>query len=47
MITAVAKGKATVTNSFLLTGSTEEEKRFEQETILVDEQSIDTKHRRG
>jgi proteasome lid subunit RPN8/RPN11 len=33
VITAVANGKATVTNSFLLAGATEEEKRFEQETI--------------
>jgi proteasome lid subunit RPN8/RPN11 len=35
VITAVAKGKATVTNSFLLAGKTEEDKRFEQETIDV------------
>ena len=35
VITAVEKGKATVTNSFLLAGTTEEEKRFEQETIDV------------
>jgi hypothetical protein len=31
----VAKGKATVTNSFLLAGTTEEDKRFEQETVDV------------
>jgi len=37
VITAVEKGKATVTNSFLLAGTTEEEKRFEQETIDVTE----------
>jgi proteasome lid subunit RPN8/RPN11 len=36
VITAVAKGKATVTNSFLLAGAAEEDKRFEQETILVE-----------
>ena len=35
VITSVAKGKATVTNSFLLAGKTEEDKRFEQETIQV------------
>lgn len=35
VITAVTKGKATVTNSFLLAGTTEEDKRFEQETIRV------------
>jgi proteasome lid subunit RPN8/RPN11 len=33
VITAVAQGKATVTNSFFLTGATEEDKRFEQEPI--------------
>jgi proteasome lid subunit RPN8/RPN11 len=37
VITAVAQGKATVTNSFLLAGTTEEHKRFEQETIDVTE----------
>jgi proteasome lid subunit RPN8/RPN11 len=36
VITAVAKGKAAVTNSFLLAGGTEEEKRFEDETITVE-----------
>lgn len=35
VITAVAHGKATVTNSFLLAGETEEDKRFEAETIDV------------
>ena len=40
LITAVAQGKATVTNSFLLAGVTEEDKRFESQTVLVDEQSI-------
>jgi proteasome lid subunit RPN8/RPN11 len=40
VMTAVAKGKATVTNSFLLTGVTEEKKHFDQETIHVDGQSI-------
>ncbi|HEY1904346.1 MAG TPA: M67 family metallopeptidase [Terracidiphilus sp.] len=44
VITAVARGKAAVTNSFLLTGGTEEEKRFEQETIAVDGQSIGPDH---
>ncbi len=37
VITAVAKGKATITNSFLLAGTTEEDKRFEQETIQVED----------
>ena len=36
VITEVAKGKAAATNSFLLAGLTEEDKRFENETIQVD-----------
>jgi proteasome lid subunit RPN8/RPN11 len=35
VITAVAQGRATVTNSFFLAGTTEEDKRFEQEKIEV------------
>jgi hypothetical protein len=35
VITEVAKGKAEVTNSFLLAGSTEEDKRFEPQPIAV------------
>ena len=35
VITEVARGKAQVTNSFLLAGTTEENKRFENETIIV------------
>ena len=35
VITAVAKGRATVTNSFLLAGATEEDKTFEDERIEV------------
>ena len=38
VITAVAKGHAAVSNSFLLAGVSEEDKRFEQETILVEDQ---------
>jgi proteasome lid subunit RPN8/RPN11 len=34
-ITAVAQGKATITNSFFLAGLREEEKRFETQTIDV------------
>jgi proteasome lid subunit RPN8/RPN11 len=37
VITAVAQGKAMVTNSFLLTGATEETKQFESEAIAVEE----------
>ncbi|MGA2571416.1 MAG: M67 family metallopeptidase [Terracidiphilus sp.] len=35
VIVAVAEGKAAATNSFLLAGTTEEDKHFEQETIEV------------
>ena len=37
VITEVVSGKAAITNSFLLAGATEEDKRFELETILVDQ----------
>ncbi len=36
VITAVAKGKAELTNSFLLSGTTEEDKRFEAQPIAVE-----------
>jgi len=35
VITEVAQGKARVTNSFLLAGTTEEDKRFENEPTMV------------
>jgi proteasome lid subunit RPN8/RPN11 len=37
MITEVAQGKAAVSNSFLLAGTTEEDKRFEQQTVVVED----------
>jgi len=37
VITEVANGKAAVTNSFHLAGASEEEKHFEQETIVLEE----------
>jgi proteasome lid subunit RPN8/RPN11 len=37
VITSVAQGKATVTNSFMLAGVSEEEKRLEQETVKVED----------
>jgi proteasome lid subunit RPN8/RPN11 len=37
VITAVAQGKAAITKAFLLDGSSETEKRFEQEAIEVDD----------
>jgi proteasome lid subunit RPN8/RPN11 len=39
VITAVAQGNATVTNSFLLAGVTEEDKQFIQETIQVGDEN--------
>jgi proteasome lid subunit RPN8/RPN11 len=38
VITEVAQGKAAVTNSFLLAGASEEDKRFEAQTIEVQEE---------
>jgi proteasome lid subunit RPN8/RPN11 len=35
IITAVEKGHAAITNSFLLTGASEEDKRFEPQQIVV------------
>jgi proteasome lid subunit RPN8/RPN11 len=39
VITEVAQGRALQTRSFRLAGTTEEEKRFEQQTILVEDES--------
>jgi proteasome lid subunit RPN8/RPN11 len=36
VITSVEKGKAKITNSFLLTGETEESKRFDDEALKVE-----------
>jgi proteasome lid subunit RPN8/RPN11 len=36
VITAIERGKAALTNSFLLTGTTEEDKRFEPQSIVVE-----------
>jgi proteasome lid subunit RPN8/RPN11 len=36
LITSVENGKAAVTNSFLLTGTTEEDKKFEGEAIEIE-----------
>ncbi|HXR37552.1 MAG TPA: M67 family metallopeptidase [Terracidiphilus sp.] len=41
VITAVAHGNATQTNSFLLAGATEEDKRLEQQTIHIVEDALD------
>jgi proteasome lid subunit RPN8/RPN11 len=37
VITEVAQGKAAITNSFLLTGATEEDKQFVQESIRLED----------
>ena len=42
VITEVAQRKAAVTNSFLLAGAKEEDKRFEQQTIEILEAATDT-----
>ena len=44
VITAVAQGKATVTNSFLLAGASEEDKQFEQETIRLKDEAIESSY---
>jgi proteasome lid subunit RPN8/RPN11 len=44
VITEVAHGKAAVTNSFLLAGATEEDKRFERETIQIEEVPFEANH---
>lgn len=36
VITAVEKGKAAITNSFLLTGTGEEDKKFEDQAVEID-----------
>jgi proteasome lid subunit RPN8/RPN11 len=41
VITEVARGKAAVTNSFLLAGITEEDKRFENQVIEVEDHIVD------
>jgi proteasome lid subunit RPN8/RPN11 len=40
VITAIAKGNATETNSFRLAGVHEEDKSFEQDRIVVDDEKI-------
>lgn len=36
VITAVEKGKAAITNSFLLTGTSEEDKKFEDQPLAIE-----------
>jgi proteasome lid subunit RPN8/RPN11 len=44
VITEVAKGKAEITNAFLLSGPSEEEKRFEPQMIDHDRDAPDPSH---
>ncbi|RZU40551.1 Mov34/MPN/PAD-1 family protein [Edaphobacter modestus] len=41
VITAVEKGTAAVTNSFLLTGTTEEDKKFSDQAIEIEVQPVE------
>jgi len=43
VITAVAKGKAAITNSFLLTGTNEEDKKFVDQAVEIDVATPTTK----
>jgi len=47
VITSVEKGKAAITNSFLLTGTTEEDKRFEDQGIEIDVASAQADQQKG
>jgi proteasome lid subunit RPN8/RPN11 len=40
VITKVEKGKAVLTNSFELTGNTEEDKRFQSEEIVLEDHAV-------
>jgi proteasome lid subunit RPN8/RPN11 len=47
VITAVAQGKAKISNSFLLTGSNEEDKKFLDEPIEIEVSNAETKQEGG
>ncbi|HEX7157900.1 MAG TPA: M67 family metallopeptidase [Edaphobacter sp.] len=47
VITSVEQGKAAITNSFLLTGTTEEDKRFEDQGIEIDVASAQADQQKG
>ncbi|MDR3745041.1 MAG: M67 family metallopeptidase [Acidobacteriaceae bacterium] len=46
VITAIAQGKAAITNSFLLTGTNEEDKKFLDEPIEIEVGSTNTQQER-
>jgi proteasome lid subunit RPN8/RPN11 len=47
VITAVVAGKANITNSFLLTGSNEEDKKFLDEPVEIEVSNAETTQERG
>jgi proteasome lid subunit RPN8/RPN11 len=47
VITAVAEGKATITNSFLLTGTNEEDKKFLDEPVEIAMNEAEIEQERG
>jgi len=47
IITSVEKGKAVLTNSFLLTGTTEEDKKFEDEAIEIEIAEAQANNQKG
>jgi len=47
VITSVEQGKAAITNSFLLTGTTEEDKRFEDQGIEIDVAQVHAKRHKN
>jgi proteasome lid subunit RPN8/RPN11 len=47
IITSVEKGKAVLTNSFLLTGTGEEDKKFEDEAIEIEIAEAQAKNQKG
>jgi proteasome lid subunit RPN8/RPN11 len=47
IITAVEKGKASITNSFLLTGTTEDDKKFQDEAIEIAVATVGATNQKG
>lgn len=47
VITAVEKGKAAITNSFLLTGTSEEDKKFVDQPIEIDVLALQSNSQKG
>jgi len=47
VITRVDQGKAAITNSFLLTGTSEEDKKFLDEPVEIEVSSVENEQERG